>query len=208
MFVGGGQAGLAMSEHLSRCGISHLVLERNRIAERWRSERWDSLVATARPGMTASRTWNFPIATRTPSLRKKRSRITSSPMRTRFPRHPLRCGGDRGQAQHRPARVSYRNLNRPDRSRLRDRGHRRLPAPGHAGSRARPGGITQMHSAAYRNPGQLPDGAVLVVGAGSSGAQIAADCLRQARVSISRSARMTARRAAIAAAISSGGWGS
>ena len=43
--VGGGQAGLAMSEHLSARGIPHLVLERGRIAERWRSERWDSLVA-------------------------------------------------------------------------------------------------------------------------------------------------------------------
>ena len=43
--VGGGQAGLAMSEHLSDCGATHLVLERSRIAERWRSERWDSLVA-------------------------------------------------------------------------------------------------------------------------------------------------------------------
>lgn len=30
-----------MSEHLSRAGVSHLVLERSRIAERWRSERWD-----------------------------------------------------------------------------------------------------------------------------------------------------------------------
>ena len=45
MVVGGGQAGLAMSEHLSSHGVPHLVLERGRIAERWRSERWDSLVA-------------------------------------------------------------------------------------------------------------------------------------------------------------------
>ena len=45
LVVGGGQAGLAMSEHLSSCGVPHLVLERYRIAERWRSERWDSLVA-------------------------------------------------------------------------------------------------------------------------------------------------------------------
>ena len=45
LVVGGGQAGLAMSEHLSRYGVSHLVVERDRIAERWRSERWDSLVA-------------------------------------------------------------------------------------------------------------------------------------------------------------------
>ena len=45
LVVGGGQAGLAMSEHLSANGVPHLVLERHRIAERWRSERWDSLVA-------------------------------------------------------------------------------------------------------------------------------------------------------------------
>ena len=45
LVVGGGQAGLAMSEHLSEQGVSHLVLERHRIAERWRTARWDSLVA-------------------------------------------------------------------------------------------------------------------------------------------------------------------
>ena len=45
LVVGGGQAGLAMSEHLSANGIDHLVLERSRIAERWRVERWSSLVA-------------------------------------------------------------------------------------------------------------------------------------------------------------------
>ena len=43
--VGAGQAGLAMSEHLSAAGIAHVVLERHRIAERWRTARWDSLVA-------------------------------------------------------------------------------------------------------------------------------------------------------------------
>ena len=45
LVVGGGQAGLAMSEHLSANGVPHVILERSRIAERWRSERWDSLVA-------------------------------------------------------------------------------------------------------------------------------------------------------------------
>src|SRR6185312_6248742 len=45
LVVGAGQAGVAMSEHLSRADIPHLVLERGRIAERWRSARWDSLVA-------------------------------------------------------------------------------------------------------------------------------------------------------------------
>ena len=45
LIIGGGQAGLAMSGHLGKRGMPHLVLERHRIAERWRSERWDSLVA-------------------------------------------------------------------------------------------------------------------------------------------------------------------
>ena len=44
VIVGCGQAGLAMSYHLGRLGREHIVLERGRIAERWRSERWDSLV--------------------------------------------------------------------------------------------------------------------------------------------------------------------
>src|SRR5215471_13898520 len=41
--IGGGQAGLMMSHHLSRIGRGHVVLERRRVAERWRTERWDSL---------------------------------------------------------------------------------------------------------------------------------------------------------------------
>ena len=45
LIVGGGQAGLAMSEHLSLAGSAHVVLERHRIAEQWRTGRWDSLVA-------------------------------------------------------------------------------------------------------------------------------------------------------------------
>ncbi|WP_236407217.1 FAD-dependent monooxygenase, partial [Pseudomonas lactis] len=45
LVVGAGQAGVAMSEHLSKQGVPHLVLERSRIAERWRTGRWDSLVA-------------------------------------------------------------------------------------------------------------------------------------------------------------------
>src|ERR1700704_5935113 len=43
LIVGGGQAGLVMSHALKQRGLAHLVLERHRIAERWRSERWDGL---------------------------------------------------------------------------------------------------------------------------------------------------------------------
>ena len=45
LVVGAGQAGLAMSEHLSNHSVEHLILEKNRIVESWRSCRWDSLVA-------------------------------------------------------------------------------------------------------------------------------------------------------------------
>src|ERR1700722_1669302 len=43
LIIGGGEAGLVMSEQLSKRGLPHLILERHRIAERWRSERWDGL---------------------------------------------------------------------------------------------------------------------------------------------------------------------
>ena len=45
LVIGAGQAGVATSTHLQKQGVPHIVLERDRIAERWRSERWDSLVA-------------------------------------------------------------------------------------------------------------------------------------------------------------------
>jgi hypothetical protein len=43
VIIGGGQAGLAMSYYLGQIGREHVILERQRVAERWRSERWDSL---------------------------------------------------------------------------------------------------------------------------------------------------------------------
>ena len=42
--MGGGQAGLAMSHHLTRVGREHVIIERGQVAQSWRSERWDSLM--------------------------------------------------------------------------------------------------------------------------------------------------------------------
>lgn len=77
--VGGGQAGIATSEHLGALGIDHVVLERHRIAERWRTERWDTLVANGRPGTTGSRTAPS-IAIPTISPARTAWPITSPPM--------------------------------------------------------------------------------------------------------------------------------
>lgn len=182
LVVGGGQAGIAMSEHLTRCGVPHLVLERHRIAERWRSERWDSLVANG-PA------WHdrFPgleFADLDPDAFAPKERVADY-----FVAYaeriaaPIRCGVE--------VRAVRRNAGRPGFRAETSEGvieaehviaatgpFQRPVIPPIVPDRA---GFVQMHSSAYRNPGQLPDGAVLVVGAGSSGAQIAEELLKAGR---------------------------
>lgn len=78
LIIGAGQAGVAMSEHLTRLGIPHLVVEKNRIAESGvvvAGIRW---LPTVRPGMTAFRGWSFPAAHLTASWRKNRLPIILS----------------------------------------------------------------------------------------------------------------------------------
>ena len=179
LIVGGGQAGLAMSEHLSNCGVPHLVLERHRIAERWRSERWDSLVANGPawhdrfPGMEFSDI--------DPDAFAPKERVADY-----FVAYaekiaaPIRCGVEVKEVQ--------RNVGRPGfRVETSDGVIEANSVVAATGPFQRPvipavvpedAGITQIHSNAYRNPDQLPEGAVLVVGAGSSGVQIADELLR------------------------------
>src|SRR3712207_511426 len=59
ILIGAGQAGLAMSHCLSRRGIDHVVLERGRIAERWRGERWDSLRLLTPNWMSRLPGWSY-----------------------------------------------------------------------------------------------------------------------------------------------------
>ncbi len=182
LVVGGGQAGLAMSEHLSNCGVPHVVLERHRIAERWRSERWDSLVANG-PA------WHD----RFPSL--EFSNIDPDAFATKeqvadyFVAYaeqidaPVRCGVE--------VEAVHRNVGRPGFRAETSEGvleaNNVVAATGPFQDPIIPAvvpedtGIMQVHSSAYRNPEQLPEGAVLVVGAGSSGTQIADELLRAGR---------------------------
>ena len=192
LVVGAGQAGVAMSEHLSRNGMPHLVLERDRIAERWRTGRWDSLVANGPawhdrfPGME--------FAGDPDAFAPKEAVADYFVAYAEKIAAPIRCGVEVTQrrAQRRPARLPRRDLGR---ARSRPSTSSPPPAPSSArssrGSSPRTPGIAQMHSAAYRNPGQLPEGAVLVVGAGASGAQIADELLRgrTARLHLGRPAR-------------------
>jgi putative flavoprotein involved in K+ transport len=179
LVVGGGQAGVAMSEHLSNCGVSHLVLERHRIAERWRSERWDSLVANGPawhdrfPGMEFSDVDPEAFA---PKERVADYFVAYAEMIDA----PIRCGVEVTEVRRNDGRPGFRVETSSGvieaNSVVAATGPFQRPViPAVV---AEDSGITQMHSTAYRNPEQLPEGAVLVVGAGSSGAQIAEELLR------------------------------
>ena len=65
--IGGGQAGLAISRVLKQHGRDHVVLERRRVGERWRTERWDSLRFSSRTGRCSCPAINTPATTRTAS---------------------------------------------------------------------------------------------------------------------------------------------
>ncbi len=177
--VGGGQAGVAMSEHLGNAGVPHVVLERGRIAEKWRSGRWDSLVANG-PA------WHD----RFPGLKFDGDPEAFAPkeqVADYFEAYaamigaPVMTGVEVTSAQKNEGRpgftVETSQGSIDARFVVAATGPFQTPViPPIVAAEA---GVEQIHSAAYRNPGQLPAGNVLVVGAGSSGVQIAAE-LQQA----------------------------
>ena len=179
LVVGGGQAGLAMSEHLSNCGVPHVILERYRIAERWRSERWDSLVANGPawhdrfPGM------EFPDTDPDAFVHKERIADYFVAYAERIAA-PIRCGVEVKEVRRNVGRSGFRVETSAG---VIDANYvvaatgpfQRPVIPGLVPEQA---GLMQIHSNAYRNPRQLPQGAVLVVGAGSSGVQIADELQR------------------------------
>ena len=180
--VGGGQAGIAMSEHLSNAGVAHVVLERHRIAERWRSQRWDSLVANGPawhdrfPGM------EFP-ETHPDAFPGKEAIADYFVAYANMIDAPIRCGVAVTSVCALEGRPGFRLETTAGtleaNSVVAATGAFQTPVVPDLVP-ATPD-IVQMHSSAYKNPEQLPAGAVLVVGAGSSGGQIADELLRAGR---------------------------
>jgi putative flavoprotein involved in K+ transport len=174
LVVGAGQAGVAMSEHLTRAGIPHLVLERDRIAERWRSERWDSLVANGPvwhdrfPGMEFD---DFDPDAFAPKEKVADYFVGYAESFNA----PIRCGVEVKSV----TRLEGREGFLVETSEGVIEAANVVAATGPFQKPTYPQivpaetDVLQMHSNSYRNPGQLPEGAVLVVGAGSSGVQIA-----------------------------------
>ncbi len=182
LIVGGGQAGLAMSEHLGNAGVTHLVLERSRIAERWRSERWDSLVANGPAWHDRFPTLEFSGIS--PEAFPPKEMVADYMVEYAAQNEtPIRCGVEVTKVE----RLKERSGFRVETSDGVIEATNVVAATGPFQKPIIPAvipdeaGMTQIHSSGYRNPDQLPKGAVLVVGAGSSGAQIADELLRTGR---------------------------
>jgi putative flavoprotein involved in K+ transport len=182
LVVGGGQAGLAMSEHLGACGVPHLVLERHRIAERWRSERWDSLVANG-PAWH-DRFPNLEFFDLDPDAFASKEQVADY-----FVAYaekiaaPIRCGVEVTSVQKHVGRPGFRVETTDGTIDARFVVAATGPFQRPVFPPIVPDGAVplQIHSSGYRNPKHLPDGAVLVVGAGSSGVQIADELRRSGR---------------------------
>jgi len=173
--VGGGQAGLSASYCLRQHGIDHVVLEAHRIGHEWRTRRWDSFCLVT-PNWQC-RLPGFPYAGPDPDGFMVRDEIVRYLERyarsfgppvvegvrvSRLRRAPTgvfelaTSAGEVTADQVVVATGPYHTASVP-------RIAERLP------------GVVQMHSSEYRHPAQLPPGAVLVVGTGQSGCQVAED---------------------------------
>jgi len=182
LIVGGGQAGLAMSEQLSQRGRPHMILERHRIVERWRSERWDGLHANgptwsdSMPGHPIPGVDRDAFATRDQIVDYFLTYAAAIAA-------PVRCGVAVTHLRRRDSGTGFRAETsagpvEADHVVVATGPFQRPVVPAIVPADA---AVVQMHANAYRNPGQLPDGAVLVVGSGSSGAQIAEELMRAGR---------------------------
>jgi len=183
VIVGGGHAGLAMSHHLSRRGRAHVVLERGRVAERWRSERWDSLCfqfpnwSLALPGQPYDGPEPDGFASRDEVVRfiDRYREAIAAPVRTGVHVTAVRAAPDRDGFRLETAHGVLDATNVV----VATGPYQEPVVPALAG--ALPSRLVQVHSRAYRNPSSLPPGAVLVVGSGASGCQIVEDLLAAGR---------------------------
>jgi putative flavoprotein involved in K+ transport len=173
VIIGGGQAGLAMSRALSDRGVDHVVLERGRVAERWRSERWDSLRLltpnwqSRLPGYRyrGAEPDGFMTMPEVIDYLEGYARSFSAPVEhattvSKVERvdDAYRVATDRGT--WRAANVVVAT------------GYSDVPFVPELGAKISKE-VLQLVPSRYRNPGQLPPGRVLVVGASASGIQLA-----------------------------------
>jgi putative flavoprotein involved in K+ transport len=174
--VGGGQAGLSVSYCLKEAGIDHLVLERSRIGNSWRTQRWDSFCLVT-PNWQCQLP-GYPYAGPDPHGFMKNDEIIAyleGYVRSFDP--PVREGVTVLSVDRREPSgftvMTSEGVLAAEQVVVATGGYHVPHVPDAA--RALPADIVQLHSADYRNPESLPPGEVLVVGTGQSGCQIAED---------------------------------
>ncbi len=179
--VGAGHSGLAMSRCLADRSIDHVVLERGEVAHSWRTQRWDSLRLLTPNWMTRLPGYayrgddpdGYLAASDVAELIAEYAKETAAPVRANTTVTSVRPT-ERGYV----VQTDQDTLARPVGGARLGR-HRRAKVP--ALQAGVPAGITTLTPADYRNPSELPDGGVLVVGASASGIQIAEELHRSGR---------------------------
>lgn len=181
VIIGAGQAGLALSRHLTSAGRDHVVVDRGRLAERWRSERWDSLRLLTPNWMTRLPGWSydgpdpdgFMTAAEVVAFFEAYAASFGAPVLEGVTVESVEPAG--GGFRVSTDAVTWRTANVVVATGAAD-----VPrVPGLAGHL--PAHVHQITPSRYRNPAGLPDGGVLVVGASSSGLQIADELARAGR---------------------------
>jgi len=178
--VGAGQAGLSLSWHLTRRGTDHVLLERDTVAHEWADGRWDEFTLVTPNFQCRLPGWSYTgeFGGTEPDGFMRRdevhrfvtdyARSFAAPVREGVEVTALRHRGERGFALSTTAGEFT-----ADQVVIATGGYH-TPVVPRAAERLDPS-ITQLHSSLYRGATQLPPGAVLVVGSGQSGAQIAED---------------------------------
>jgi putative flavoprotein involved in K+ transport len=188
VIIGAGQAGLGASYCLQQAGRKHIVFERGRIGESWLSERWDSFTLNTPNFMNVLP--GLPYGGREPDGFVGRDELV------RYYRHyvekfqlPVQTGvtvvsveenGDAGNFIVNTKSDGRGEESVQSRSIVVASGIQRVPKFPPSRSRI-PANITQLHTAEYRNEAALPPGAVIIVGGGQSGCQIAEELLSAGR---------------------------
>ncbi|MRI55479.1 MSMEG_0569 family flavin-dependent oxidoreductase [Methylobacterium sp. DB1607] len=176
VIVGGGQAGLSVSYHLKQRGIEHLVFERETAAHTWSTQRWDTFCLVT-PNWQCDLPGHPYDGPDPDGFMKKDEIVAYLKAFVAKVKPPIREGVAVTRAERREDGLFSVRTSEGDYTAnevVVASGGYQVPIVPRMAEKL-PNSIMQMHSNQYRNPAQLPQGEVLVVGSGQSGAQIAED---------------------------------
>jgi putative flavoprotein involved in K+ transport len=179
VIIGGGQAGLSMSYHLGQLGREHVIFERGRVAERWRSERWDSLTFQFPSRMMGLPGYVYE-GNEPESFMPRDGVVRFIEEYAKRISPPIRCGirvTSLAQTESGSLLVETDAFALEADNVVVATGPYQVPAVPAFGGALGPS-VYQVTANRYRNPGELPRGNVLVVGSGGSGYQIAEELVR------------------------------